>query len=29
MITKGYEEVIGYEPTFYVASISNGTRKIG
>ena len=28
-VTKGYEEVIGYEPTFYVASISNGTRKIG
>lgn len=28
-ITKGYEEVIGYAPTFYVANISNGTRKIG
>ena len=28
-VTKGYEEVIGYAPTFYVANISNGTRKIG
>ena len=28
-VTRGYEEVIGYEPTFYVANISNGTRKIG
>ena len=28
-VTKGYEEEIGYAPTFYVANISNGTRKIG
>lgn len=28
-VTKGYEEVIGYVPTFYVANISNGSRKIG
>lgn len=28
-VTKGYKEVIGYAPTFYVANISNGTRKIG
>ncbi len=28
-VTKGYEKVIGYAPTFYVANISNGTRKIG
>lgn len=28
-VIKGYEEVIGYAPTFYVANISNGTRKIG
>ena len=28
-VTKGYEEEIGYAPTFYVANISSGTRKIG
>lgn len=28
-VTKGYTEEIGYAPTFYVANISNGTRKIG
>lgn len=28
-VTKGYEAEIGYAPTFYVANISNGTRKIG
>lgn len=28
-VTKGYEAEIGYVPTFYVANISNGTRKIG
>ena len=27
-VTKGYEKEIGYEPTFYVANISSGTRKI-
>ena len=28
-VTKGYEDEIGYAPTFYVANISNGTRKLG
>ncbi|MGX4599712.1 galactokinase [Faecalimicrobium sp. JNUCC 81] len=28
-ISKEYEKEIGYAPTFYVANISNGTRKIG
>ena len=28
-VTKGSEEEIGYAPTFYVANISSGTRKIG
>lgn len=28
-VTKGYEKEIGYAPTFYVAHISNGSRKIG
>ena len=28
-VTKGYEAVIGYVPTFYVANISKGSRKIG
>ena len=28
-VTKGYEEVIGYAPTFYVANISKKTKKIG
>ena len=27
-VTKGYTQEIGYEPTFYVAHISNGTRKL-
>lgn len=27
-ITNGYEEKIGYKPTFYVAHISNGSRKL-
>ncbi|WP_330362470.1 galactokinase [[Clostridium] dakarense] len=28
-VSKEYEREIGYAPTFYVANISNGTRKIG
>lgn len=28
-VSKEYEKKIGYAPTFYVANISNGTRKIG
>lgn len=28
-VARDYEKEIGYAPTFYVANISNGTRKIG
>lgn len=27
-VTKKYKKIIGYEPNFYVVSISNGTRKL-